>query len=85
MTFEELISKGFQIENGKFYTREFEYTGFELSPFGFGEPIQYVVRGIGIENEYRILQDAYGNWYLRKNYSMIKRLYHQGEKNWKSF
>ena len=85
MSFEEVISKDFQIIDKKFYTRFRDYTGYEIEQFGWGQPVQFKVRGLNLDCEYMVLQDFYGDWILRKNYTPIKQLNYHGNGHWTSY
>ena len=88
MTFEEVLSKEFEIKNGKIYLRNGDYTWFDARRLGFGEPIEYYIDGPGVYSRYFIKQDAYKDWYIydhHNSYTPIKKLKHLGGENWRSW
>ncbi len=83
MTFEEVLSKDFDIRNGKIYIRNGDYTWFDARRFGFGSVLEYYIDNT--YNRYFIKQDAYNEWYIFDGYSPIKKLKHLGGENWVSY
>lgn len=84
MSFEELISEGFEIENGRFYKRSGGITCYYVQKFGWGGN-EYKIAGDYSANEYSIDTDAYGDWYLKRGYTEICRLVHLGGESWRKY
>ena len=84
-SFKDLINEGFEIKNDRVYTRYGGYTDFTISQFGFLKPIEYKIYGTSYSEDYRIAQDAYGDWCLYDGYSKVMELYYHGGKHWSSF
>ncbi|MBQ2809851.1 MAG: hypothetical protein IKA43_04920 [Clostridia bacterium] len=81
MSFEEFIKQPFEIVNGRFESKGSAWGNYTVQKFGWGGN-EYKISGDYSANEYSIDTDAYGDWYLKKGYQEICRLYHLGGENW---
>lgn len=85
MIFDDVIRNDFKIEDGKFYEKTgYSWLGYSVQKFGWGGN-EYKIVGDYSAADYSIDTDAYGDWYLRKGYSQVVRLYHHGGENWTSY
>lgn len=82
MDFEKFISHPFRIVNGRFESvGNVCYGNYTVQKFGWGGN-EYKIAGDYSAHDYSIDTDAYGDWYLKKGYTTVCRLYHQGGENW---
>lgn len=85
MSFADLIDKGFEIRDGKFYERNGGYTGFYIQEAAWVKG-EYRICGDYSAGDYTIKTEQWSNnWYLYRGYSQVCRLNHRGGENWTSY